>query len=98
MSLLMEVLKMLHEVKSKRDIIQNGIIYHPSDGLVDLPEKMVTADCKPYQAEIKIDPVEDIPDPEIPEDYEKEKARNEWIEKNGTARGFEANWKKEHKE
>ena len=29
---------------------------------------------------------------------DKDNARADWILKNGTARGFEANWKKEHKD
>ena len=43
---------MKHEVKDNKDVIHNGAIYKPIDGIVDLPERIENEDIKPV-GEIK---------------------------------------------
>jgi hypothetical protein len=77
----------LHEVKNNKDIILDGSVYHPINGIVELPREFVTKYCRPTESET-------IPVPLT----EKEIAKQEWIEKNGSVKGFLKFWKEQHKE
>jgi hypothetical protein len=94
--------KMLHEVKSKRDIILDGQIYRvDKNGFVELPRKHETYDCKPVKENKNPDDESENEKPPVdltPEEIEKENAKKKWIDENGSIKGFLTYWRKEHKD
>lgn len=40
---------MKHTVKDNKDVIHNGVIYKPVDGIVDLPDRVENDDIKPIE-------------------------------------------------